>query len=91
MHVACVHAWASLSQSVLSRCLNTHNPHRHMIMGLRICLFSRIRLIFPLLILKPIKSPTPTKKLQTLPQASGLTLLLQQAALQAGCWSEGSY
>lgn len=63
--------------------------------GLTICLFSRIRLIFPWLILKPIKfsSPHPhtQKKLQTLLQTSGLALLLQQAALQAGCWSEGPY
>lgn len=63
--------------------------------GLTICLFSRIRLIFPWLILKPIKfsSPHPHthKKLQTLLQTSGLALLLQQAALQAGCWSEGPY
>lgn len=64
MHVACVHAWASLSECALSVFKYTQSTP-HTIMGLHICLFSRIGLIFPSFILKPIKfpppPPTPTK------------------------------
>lgn len=64
--------------------------------GLTICLFSRIGLIFPWLILKPIKfsSPHPhthTKKIANPTTDQWACLLLQQGALQAGCWSEGPY
>lgn len=56
MHVACVHAWASLSECALSVFKYTQSTP-HTIMGLHICLFSRIGLIFPSFILKPIKFP----------------------------------
>lgn len=90
----CARLGLLITKCALSRCLNTHNPHPHTVTA---CIFAssldRVNFPFanPQTHLSSSPPPAPTKILQTLPQTSGLTPLLQQAAFQVGCWIESSY